>query len=204
MTSSQAVGLIQRHGLRVFTTSDFKTLAGLREAAAAVMLARLAADGLLARIKRGVWVNKLASDLNPYEAAPHLRAPWPVYVSLYSALADYGVVEEIPHAIYAVSPAIPKIYRTEIGEFRIHHLPGRLMWGYETRRAGRGAYLIADREKAFLDLVYLGLAKRSPLRPPHKRGRSWDLDKRLLTAYALRFEVPGLEAWLKEQRLWEP
>lgn len=201
MTSSRAVGLIHRHGLRVFTTSDFKTLASLREAAAAVTLARLAADGLLVRIKRGVWANKLAPDLNPYEAVPHLRAPWPAYVSLYSALADYGVVEEIPHAVYAVSPAIPKIYRTALGEFRIHHLPARLMWGYETRQAGQGAYLIADREKAFLDLVYLGLTRRSPLRPPHKRGRSWDLDKKRLTAYAGRFDVPVLEAWLNEHRL---
>lgn len=204
MTSSRVIKLIQRHQLRIFTTGDFKTLSGLRDAAATVYLSRLAANDHLVRLKRGVWANKLVSDLNPYEAVAYLRAPWPAYISLHSALADHGVVEEIPHAIYAVSSAAPKVYGTAIGEFRIHHLPGHLMWGSETRQSGRGAYLIADREKAFLDLVYLGLTRRSPLRPPHKRGRVWRLNKTTLTNYGRRFQFPPLERWLKENRLWEP
>ena len=61
---------------------------------------------------------------------------------------------------------------------------------------------MAEREKAFLDLVYLALTPRSPLRPPHKRGRSWDLDKVKLTAYARRFDYKPLESWLKANDLW--
>lgn len=204
MTSSRIISLIQRHQLRIFTTGDFKTLSGLEDAAATVYLSRLAANNLLVRIKRGVWVNKLVPDLNPYEAVSYLRAPWPAYVSLHSALADYGVVEEIPHAIYAVSASTPKVYSTAIGEFRIHHLPDHLMWGGETKQAGNGAYLVADREKAFLDLVYLALTPRSPLQMPHKRGRGWELDKSILTIYARRFNFPSLASWLKENHLWLP
>ena len=202
MTSSKIIGIIREHNLRIFTTADFITLSGLKDANATQSLLRLAARNLIVRIKRGVWVNKLVSDLNPYEAVPFLRAPWPAYVSLHSALADYGVVEEIPHIVYAVTSTMPRKYPTPIGEFRFHHLPRRLIWGFEIRQTAAGQYPMAQREKAFLDLVYLALTPRSPLRPPHKRGRRWDLDKVKLTAYARRFEYKPLESWLKTNDLW--
>lgn len=130
-----------------------------------------------------------------------MRTPWPAYVSLYSALADQGIVEEIPHVVYGVSAAAPRRYRTSIGEFSIHHLPERLMWGYEVRRQGYANYPIADAEKAFLDLVYLALIPRSPLELPHKRGRKWNLDKEKLERYARRYEFKPLTNWLKKERL---
>ena len=202
MTASEIIGILREHDLRIFTTADFITLSGLKAASATQALLRLAAQNLIVRIKRGVWVNKLFSDLDPYEAVPFLRAPWPAYVSLHSALADYGVVEEIPHLVYAVTSTMPRKYPTPIGEFRFHHLPKRLIWGYEIRQTGAGQYPVAEREKAFLDLVYLALTPRSPLRLPHKRERRWDLDKVKLTVYARRFEYKPLESWLKTNGLW--
>ena len=204
MTASEIIGILRKHNLRIFTTADLITLSGLKEANATKALLRLTAQNLLVRIKRGVWVNKLVLDLNPYEAVPFLRAPWPAYVSLHSALADHGVVEEIPHLIYAVASTMPRKYSTAIGEFRFHHLPQRLIWGFEMRQSGTGGYPIAEREKAFLDLAYLALTPRSPLRLPHKRGRIWNLDKIKLTAYARRFDYKPLEFWLKANSLWVP
>ena len=201
LSAAALLKLIQRHGLRVFTSADIITLTGLTPVAATKALARLAGQDLVGRIKKGVWVSKLSADLNPYEAVPYLRAPWPAYVSLYSALADYGVVEEIPQVVYAVSPAIPKRYRTSIGEFSIHHLPERLIWGYQVKRQGQASYPIAEPEKAFLDLVYLALSRRSPLELPRKRERKWDLDKEKLKRCAARFKFEPLTRWLKKERL---
>lgn len=202
MTATETVRILREHSLRVFTTADFITLTGLSNVSATKTLMRLAAQNLVVRIKRGVWINRLAADLNPYEAVPFLRAPWPAYVSLHSALADYGVVDEIPHVVYAVTATMPRKYSTAIGEFRFHHLPQRLIWGFEMRQTGSGCYPMAEREKAFLDLVYLALTPRSPLRPPHKRGRIWELDKTKLTVYAKRFGYSPLESWLKANGLW--
>lgn len=199
MTSAAILQLIRKHGLRVFTTADFLTLSGMAPDAATHALGRLAAQDLLARIKRGVWVSRAFADINPYEAVPYLRAPWPAYVSLHSALADYGVVEDIPHVIYGVSSALPKRYKTPIGEFRIHHLPQHLIWGYEARRSGGGICPMAEPEKAFLDLVYLALTPRSPLELPRKRGRRWNLDKGKLFRYARRFNYEPLDEWLKSE-----
>ena len=204
MTSSEIIRILQEHSLRIFTTADFITLTGLSDVTATKALSRLAAQNLVVRIKRGVWVNKLASELNPYEAVPFLRAPWPAYLSLHSALADYGVIEEIPHVIYAVTSTMPRRYSTPIGQFRFHHLPERLIWGFEIRQTAAGTYPVADREKAFLDLIYLALTPRSPLQLPHKRGRLWELDKARLTVYARRFQYLPLESWLKANSLWIP
>ncbi len=197
MNSLDIIRLLQVHGLRIFTTADFITLSGMPAVNATSALRRLASRALIVRIKRGVWANKMIPDLNPYEAVPFLRAPWPAYVSLHSALADYGVVAEIPHVIYAVTPAMPVKYSTAIGEYRFHHLPQHLIWGFDIRQTGAGRYPIADREKAFLDLVYLALTPRSPLQLPHRRGRTWGLDKSKLRLYAKRFRYRPLESWLK-------
>ena len=201
VSAAALLKLTQHNGLRVFTSADIITLTGLTPAAATKALARLAGQDLVGRIKKGVWVSKLFADFNPYEAVPYLRAPWPAYVSLYSVLADYGVVEEIPRVIYAVSAALPKRYRTPIGAFSIHHLPERLIWGYEVKRQGQASYPIAEPEKAFLDLVYLALIPRSPLEFPRKRERVWDLDKEKLKCYAARFKFEPLTNWLKKERL---
>lgn len=197
MNAAEIIGILRRHHLRVFTTADIITLSGLTDATATQHLVRLASQKIIVKIKRGVWVNALVQDLNPYEAVPFLRAPWPAYVSLHSALADYGVVEEIPHVIFAVTSAMPRRYSTSIGEFRFHHLPEHLIWGFEVRQTGSGQYPMADREKAFLDLIYLALTPRSPLQLPHKRGRAWELNKEKLTVYAKRFHYAPLESWLK-------
>lgn len=201
LSAASLLKLIQRHGLRVFTSADIITLTGLTPVAATKALTRLAGQDLVRRIKKGVWVSKLSADLNPYEAVPYLRTPWPAYVSLYSALADYGVVSEIPHVVYAVSTAPPKRYRTSIGEFSIHHLPERLIWGYAIKSQGQASYPIADPEKAFLDLIYLALIPRSPLELPRKRERKWDLDMEKLKRYAARFKFAPLTTWLKKERL---
>ncbi|MBI4425846.1 MAG: hypothetical protein HY554_19100 [Elusimicrobia bacterium] len=201
MTATAIILLLRTHRLRVFTTADFLTLTDLAPDAATHALERLRRQDLLAKLKKGLWINRVGASVNPYEAVPYLRTPWPAYVSLYSALADYGVVEEIPQVVYAVTAASPKRYKTPIGEFRIHHLPARLMWGYEMRGAGESRYPMAEREKAFLDLSYLALTPRSPLELPQKRGRRWDLDPAKLRDYAERFSFKPLETWLKRERL---
>ncbi len=184
--------LLVRSRLRVFTTSDARRLTRQSPSATSRMLGALARRGRLMRLRRGLWADRGADRLHPYEAVPHFKPPWPAYVSLHSALSDQGVIAEIPHAIFAVSPANPRRYRTPLGEYRFHHLPSRLMWGFTSRPAGAGTYPIADPEKAFLDLLYLSLIPRSPLVLPPPRARRWPLDRARLLRYARRFGFPPL------------
>lgn len=188
--------------LRIFTTTDVRTLTGLKESAAAQALRRLSEKNLVAKLKRGVWTNELVNDLTPFEAVPFLTAPWPSYVSLYSALSEHGLVAEVPSICYAVSSGRPKNWRTSLGSFHIHHLPRELIWGYEMKRVGQATYPLADPEKAFLDQVYLALIPRSAIQLPIKRERRWNLDTKRLTSHAKRFHFSPLIAYLKEKKLW--
>lgn len=195
------VSAMREHELRVFTTGDLRRITGLGSAAAAKALARLEARGIVWGLKRGLWANRLAPGLHPYEAAAPLRAPWPCYVSLYSVLSDAGVIAEIPSRVFAVSPAIPRPFRTPLGDYDIHHLPPRLMFGFETRRRGEASFPIADPEKAFLDMAYLSLIPRSRIGLTPRRTRRWSLNRERVRAYARRFAFPKLEALLRRERL---
>ncbi len=194
------IRLLSRHSLRIFTTSDLASLAGLSPSTASQYLIRLSRAQVVGRLKRGLWMNRLANGLNPYEAVPHLVSPWPAYVSLYSALSEHGVTEEVPHVTYAVTAAIPRKLSTPLGAVHYHHLPERLIWGFEMRRAGSALYPLAEPEKAFLDLCYLALSLRSPLGFPHRRGRRWNLDYGKAGKYAARFECPPLLEYLRKEK----
>lgn len=200
MPSTAVVSLLQSGKLRVFTTGDFASLAGLSTGAASQALRRLALAGAITRVRHAIWANRFAPDFNPFEIVPVLQAPWPAYVSLHSALSEYGLVAEIPQVIYGISASRPRRLRTPAGDFHLHHLPERLIWGFAIRRAGRSAYPIADPEKAFLDLCYLALTLRSPLGLPRRRGKAWNLDKRKVRAYAARFKYPPLLDYLRGEK----
>ncbi len=199
----QLLGILRKHSLRFFTTADVVILSGMKPSAATHTLSRLASQNLITRIKRGIWVNQLADNLHPYEAVAPLASPWPAYVSLYSTLADAGIIEEIPHIIYAVSSNRPGQYHTSLGHFHIHHLPEHLLWGYTIKQVGHARYPIAEPEKAFLDLVYLALVPRSGLGFPNKRQKKWNLKKDKLKKYAARFKFPPLVDYLKRNVLIE-
>lgn len=198
--SVSAVGVLralQKNDLKIFRSADVMTLTGLGAPAAAQALARLAKQGLLTRVKPGLWLGGAARDVSAFELLPHLTAPWPSYVSLYSALSHYSLVEEVPHVVYGVTSGRPARFQTPLGGVAVHHLPGRLMWGYEMIRTPGGAFPMAEPEKAFLDLVYLSLIPRSRLEAPRARGGRWRLDGKKLKAYAKKFAFTPLEIFLK-------
>ena len=200
MTSSLITSLLASKGLRIFSTADLAKITGLSIVASSQQLIRLSRAGSVSRIKKGVWVNGLTGEINPYEAVPNLVSPWPAYVSLYSALSDHGIVAEIPRAIYAVTTAMPRIFRTSIGEFRYHHLPDRLMWGYVMQRVGGSLFPVAEPEKAYLDLCYLGLTLRSPLGLPRRRTPRWNLNEAKIRTYATRFSFKPLTEHIKREK----
>ncbi|MEK7474885.1 MAG: type IV toxin-antitoxin system AbiEi family antitoxin domain-containing protein [Candidatus Coatesbacteria bacterium] len=204
MLSSRIVSLLNQHRLRFFTTTDAANLSGLSPASASQALRRMAATGLVARLRQGVWQNRLAAGINPFEAVPFLRYPWPAYVSLYSALSEHGIIEEIPQVVYAVSPGRPGTFRTPSGVFHLHHLPTRLIWGFTVRHVGAASYPMAEPEKAFLDLCYLALTIRSPLGFPRRRGRRWELDGAKVLQYAKRFAFHPLVDYVRRERFVAP
>ncbi len=199
--SLSLVALLKSHGLRFFTSGDFIGLSGLTPGATTQNLRRMAARGLLAKLKRGLWANLLAPGLRLAEALPQLTSPWPSCVSLHTALFESGVLAEAPPLLYGVTAGPPRLFRTPLGDARCHHLPPRLLFGFGPRRAGEATWFAAEPEKALLDLAYLSLIPRSPVRFPALRPGHRRLDRAKLAAYAKRFRYPRLRVFLKAKKL---
>jgi hypothetical protein len=106
------------------------------------------------------------------------------------------VTEEVPSVIYGITAGRPLRLKNSLGEFRFHHLPGPLFWGYAPAGAYRN-YALAEPEKAFLDLVYLGLHPRSPLGLPFSRHGRWPLDMQKLHRYAQKFRSRKLNGYIR-------
>jgi len=117
---------------------------------AARRLRTLLDSGLIRRVRRGLWA--LDSDLDPFAVGPYLTAPHPAYVSLWSALARHGMIEQVPRSISLASLDRARRIPTAFGVYEVHQLVPELFRGY--REEAPGVYL-AGAEKALFDLVYV-------------------------------------------------
>jgi len=155
MNALEGLRRLRESGLRAFTTSDFRNLTRLPASAATQALRRMAAARHVCSLKRGVWALTGAGGPRPEEAVGLLADPFPAYVSLESALHAHGVVPQIPAAIHVVTAGRAARYRTPLGEFRFHHLDGRLFGSPEDHPPIRDGVALATAEKAILDTLHL-------------------------------------------------
>ncbi len=146
---------LQRFGNPVVTTEDAALRLRTSLSAASRILARLAKSGLIRRLRRGLW--SLRPDLDPLLVPEYLTAPLPAYVSLQSALSFHGMIDQIPHVVYAASLALTRRVSTSLGTYSIHRLVPEFFGGFTTDR--RSGVKMATPEKALLDPLYLSPAR---------------------------------------------
>lgn len=138
----------------VLTTAEVSSRLDIPEPSATRLLSRLARLGFVTRLKRGLWA--FARTPNPYEVVEFLTAPYPSYISLWTALHRHGLITQVPRIVYVVSLDRSKRIRTPIATYRLHHVDPRLFGGFvHTDRTP-----IATPEKALFDTIYL-LSTRS-------------------------------------------
>lgn len=156
MKTADAYAQLRRMGRPVFTTREAGALWRSEQTSSSRRLGGLEKAGLVQRIQRGLWT--LDPEIDPRVVGPYLTAPLPAYVSLFSALAEHGMVEQIPRQISLASLARPRRILTTLGVFTVHQLTPELFGGFEgTERSG----FVATPEKALFDLVYVRAAAGS-------------------------------------------
>lgn len=153
MKPIEAYGDLMQMGQPVMTTREASTRWRTDRVTAARRLRALEAAGLARQLRRGLW--SLDPALPPFTLAPYLTAPFPAYVSLWSALAHHGLIEQIPRRIFVASLDRPRQIETSVGMFDVHHLAGEVFGGFEGSE--QGGY-VATPEKAVFDLVYVRAA----------------------------------------------
>ena len=146
---------------RVFTPSDFrKIFPGDSDKALAESLQRMVADGVLEHPTRGIYV--YADTHHPrthlvYEVARTLRRGSHTYLSLESALSEYGVISQIPigHHTFMTTGRRGE-FRTDYGTIEFTHTH-RDPVDFVTDLLDVGRPLpIASKERAMKDLRRVG------------------------------------------------
>lgn len=156
MRLTDAYGDLMRMDRPIVTTREAATRWRTERGTAARRLRTMEEGGLVRRLRRGLWA--LDPGIDPHVAAPFLTAPFPAYVSLWSALSHHGMIEQIPRQISLASLDRRRRVVTSIAVFSVHHLAPELFGSFHGTDSG--AYM-ATPEKAIFDTVYVRAAAGS-------------------------------------------
>lgn len=148
-------------------------------------LSRLADRGLLSRVAKGVYVNRLVRDSAAEDFIKLLRPN--CYVSLESALSHWGLSTQSSVALTCVTTGKPKEYRTPEFAITFRTISKRLFWGFLEKQTRYSKYAIAEPEKALLDWIYLSL--QAGVTPSLDEVEFKSIDKQKLVKYASKY--PG-------------
>ena len=129
-----------------------------------LQLTRWTKSGRVYQLRRGLYA--LAPPYqkvrpHPFLIANHLQRA--SYVSGQSALAFYGLIQDVVQRTTSVTAARAERFETPLGVFESRHIKPELLYGYHKLELGNDQQaLVATPEKALLDLVYLTPGGDSP------------------------------------------
>lgn len=126
-----------------------------------VALARQEKRGLVERIYRNLFLNKLATDLDVREIVNLIRPD--SYISLDSALLEWGISTQSTVGVTCVSTSYASSIRTHSVRIDFRQIKKDLFWGFTERKGRYHKYKIAEPEKAILDWVYFRLNDGVPV-----------------------------------------
>ena len=150
---------IRKLGRPIFTTREVVAVSARSSSTVVQCLDRLARQGLLVKLYRGVWADPGQRAISPFDVIPHLFHRQRVYVSFITALHLHGIVEQIPQTITIASLAHSRVIRTTAGVYSVHQISPNFFKGFDWYK-GEGRFLIADPEKALIDSLYLSSRKK--------------------------------------------
>jgi predicted transcriptional regulator of viral defense system len=146
-------------------------------------LARLERKGFVEHVNDKTYYNWLALDGSPRDLVNVLRGD--AYISLESALRDYGISTQSPHTLTCVTTERPDEFRSRTITISYRSISPRLYWGFVRKTTRYGSYLIAEPEKTILDWVYLGI--RNGTAPALDELDFTNVNRPKLLEYARRF-----------------
>ncbi len=161
MRTADAFGELLHLRRSIIETREAAVRLGVSTSRASQLLHSLEEAGLVRRLRRGLWA--VQPDVDPFMVPPYLTAPFPAYVSFWSALARHGMIEQVPRQIFVASLDRTRRVTTSVGTYSIHHLAPELFEGYEG--SDERGYL-ATPEKALFDTVYLRAPRGGPVLLP--------------------------------------
>jgi predicted transcriptional regulator of viral defense system len=182
----EAYGDLVRMGRPVLSTREAATRWQADRVTAGRRLRAIEEAGLARHLRRGLWA--LDPEMEPFALAHFLTAPFPAYVSLWSALARHGLIEQIPRQISVASLDRSRRIETSVGAYLVHHLAGEVFGGFE---GTEGSGYLATPEKALFDTIYVRAAAGGQAYFP-ELSLPRDFDRAALRSWTDRIPTPRL------------
>ena len=152
---------IKKKNIKLFTPLDVQRFLGRSKIATRFLVHRLKKEGYIIRLKQGLY--KLSDeDVSDLYLANKLYEP--SYISLEFALSYHQIIPETVYEISSVTTKTTRRFQALGKTFSYRHVKKEAFTGYSVHRQGGSSFLIADPEKAFIDLEYFKLiGKQKPL-----------------------------------------
>lgn len=148
--SAVLVKAIYQSNLELFTTKTLRDLLGsnIPQATFFSMLARLTRQNVLRKLERDKYM-LVGGRAHDFRIANFLYEP--SYISLEAALNFHGFLSQFPYEVASMTIRKPVTKTVDEKTYRYARIKRSLFWGYEPIQG----FLIAQSEKALLDLLYL-------------------------------------------------
>lgn len=179
--------------IRMFTNREFSVLFHLDVYQTEYVLAQLVKDGLLQRLKRGLYTLK-TDPPNEKEVANALYKP--SYISFDYALAYYNIIPEMVYEVTSATTRPTHLFTTDTLAFGYFTIKEQAYTGYIFKQEGNRGFYIAEPEKAVVDYLYaLTLGQRGLLgkRSVNDRLDITKVEKEKLLAYAKLYKWAKLD-----------
>lgn len=153
----------------------------------------LSKRGWLVRIKRGSFAVASLESHSFANISPLLVSQVLVpdsYVSFEFALGRYGLFDQLPARLTAITPGIPRKFTFQAIEYGFRKIKPDLYFGYESLPVDNLSANVAELEKILLDYLYYQIDTYSIELVREKLAEGRDgIDHDRLVSYAKRFPV---------------
>lgn len=187
--------------IRIFTIQEFIRIFNLSPYQAEYSLRQLVNDGLLVRLKKGVYT--LSIDPPSEEEVANVLYK-PSYVSFEYALSYYGIIPETVYQITSATTKSTRLFTVGHNSFAYFTIKKKAYTGYILAQRGEKRFYIAEPEKALVDYLYaISLGKRALFgdKSINDRLELKSLDKEKILAFAGLYDWQELDKLVKEV-LW--
>jgi predicted transcriptional regulator of viral defense system len=184
---SVVVSALTRKNISIFSVDDFTKLFKVTTPRASNFLARNSKpNSNFIKIKRGLYILTSNSPIK-FEVAN--KSYQPSYISFATALSYYNIIPETVYTITSATTKGTKELAVQNTHYQYYKLKKELFFGYQPIKIQQKIVLMADKEKALLDYIYLSSLKKQPI--INERMNLTKIDKNKL-GYYVKFFIKNL------------
>ena len=154
VNQTKFAGEIKGKRIPLFSVREIQRLFGLSKNAAFMVLHSYTKNGFITRLKRGLYA---FPDAFPPDSLIANKLYEPSYISLQFALSYHGVIPETVYEITSITTKATRRFEVEGKIYTYRRIKQSAFSGYRTERQAGISFLIAEPEKAFVDLLYFRL-----------------------------------------------